>query len=372
MIRRAAKPGGASRWGVGQIAADGGEVFFCYSSGGLRNSGDAAADAELAAWQAEHEGAPVAHIDVCRADGSGRRRLAEFPALDDSEAGTLQMWAADDRSLYVTVRLTNDPADSGDDTRALYAVDRRSGACTELAPNVDTPVFVSGRGLYLFEYELEGEGTADVRDKGVQVRRLDADTGAWSDGVHHENSWGPASPQGLSSGGCYLTAAGGGARSLLRADTMNGTLEVLDPDSGETLATVTGLPAAAEGTHVDWQCRELENWYAVQSFELPWGGSEGVERLFLAPRTGGAAQEVKLYQYVSARGTDPIYLYDEWNGRLFCHAAYRETPATMLGKDGVPYATSDIEDIYALLPVESALAGADDYTYFTNWPGLAR
>ena len=123
---------------------------------------------------------------------------------------------------------------------------------------------------------------------------------------------------------------------------------------------------------MDWQCRELENWYAVQSFELPWGGSEGVERLFLAPRTGGAAQEVKLYQYVSARGTDPIYLYDEWNGRLFCHAAYRETPATMLGKDGVPYATSDIEDIYALLPVESALAGADDYTYFTNWPGLAR
>ena len=358
--------------GVGQVAADGGEVFFCYSSGGLRNSGDAAADAELAAWQAEHEGAPVAHIDVCRADGSGRRRLVEFPALEDSEAGTLQMWAADDRSLYVTVRLTNDPADSGDDTRALYAVDRRSGACTELAPNVDTPVFVSGRGLYLFEYELEGEGTADVRDKGVQVRRLDADTCAWSDGVHHENSWGPASPQGLSSGGCYLTAAGGDARSLLRADTMNGTLEVLDPDSGETLATVTGLPAAAEGTHVDWQCRELENWYAVQSFELPWGGSEGVERLFLAPRTGGAAQEVKLYQYVSARGADPIYLYDEWNGRLFCHAAYRETPATMLGKDGVPYATSDIEDIYALLPVESALAGADDYTYFTNWPGLAR
>ena len=90
------------------------------------------------------------------------------------------------------------------------------------------------------------------------------------------------------------------------------------------------------------------------------------------PGPGGAAQEVKLYQYVSARGTDPIYLYDEWNGRLFCHAAYRETPATMLGKDGVPYATSDIEDIYALLPVESALAGADDYTYFTNWPGLAR
>ena len=40
--------------GVGQVAADGGEVFFCYSSGGLLNSGDAAADAELAAWQAEH------------------------------------------------------------------------------------------------------------------------------------------------------------------------------------------------------------------------------------------------------------------------------------------------------------------------------
>ena len=120
--RRITMGGGADR-------ADGGEVFFCYSSGGLRNSGDAAADAELAAWQAEYEGAPVAHIDVCRADGSGRRRLVEFPALDDSEAGTLQMWAADDRSLYVTVRLTNDPADSGDDTRASM---RSTGAAAHV------------------------------------------------------------------------------------------------------------------------------------------------------------------------------------------------------------------------------------------------
>ena len=123
---------------------------------------------------------------------------------------------------------------------------------------------------------------------------------------------------------------------------------------------------------MDWQCRELENWYAVQSFELPWGSSEGVERLFLAPRTGGAAQEVKLYQYVSARGADPIYLYDEWNGRPFLPCRLPRNARHHAGQGRCAVCDQRHEDIYALLSVESALAGADDYTYFTNWPGLAR
>ena len=343
--------------GVDAIGADGGRLFLCYGQGGLLESGDAAADAELAAWYAANEGAAVAHVEVVEPDGS-RRRLAEIPELDSSEAGSLRLLAVDDASLYLLQHSTADPYDAQDDTHALLAVDLATGALTTLTRWEDRPyhdiVMAKGRSLYALDYDLP-EGESSVR--GGQLERFDLDSRRWAGSISWENEIGPDTSEGLPGAGNFVGLCGGtGGRCLLRQDQFTGTLASLDPDTGAETVLCRNLPAAAPDTRTSWQCGVLASWYTVQVRD-----ADGAYRLFLVPRAGGEAAEVTQRQYVSARGTEPIYLWDEWQGEFFCHVDFIETPFQDIDKDGTLYHGTRVEDVLALLPAADLLAGSTDY-----------
>lgn len=347
---------------LGFLAADGDQVFLCFNCGGLLTSGIPDVDARLQQAVTE-DGPAVARIEVYNADGSGGRRLVEFPDLDGSDVGTLSLWAADDQFLYLTVRYENDPQVSDDSTFVWLAADRQTGETTTLWEGTEAlyPQLTQGRRLYALEFTAENQ-----TDAGGRVKCLDLDTGDWTDCFSWENEIGPDTPEGLPGAGNFLIPCKGcGGTELLRFDEFTGTLSAVDPDTGAETVLCDSLPAADPGTQMSWQGNVLETFYAI----TVWQGPDTPYRLFLVPKAGGDAVEVGLQEYVSGRGDQPIQLRDEWNGQFFAHVDYIETPITYLSKDGLPQEGTEIQDVYALLPVEDALAGQPNYRTIETWAG---
>lgn len=327
--------------------------------------------------------------DACLivADGASRKLLASFPDLPDGDSGLVRDLVADDRNLYLLMELRHDQTDHSDDELRLLSVDQQSGAtaalrswtAAELGQDIWNYSLVGARGRTLYLALSQVENDPEQKDYGLvtggRIDCFDLDTASWRTGLQWES-------EGFYTVGDGNSAYTGYERTLVlpmqnptafvRQDFSAGALTAIDYETGEEQLLCTGLPTRSPGEFLSYEITELPDWYVVRTSQGPWESDTRESRLFLIPRAGGEATEVTLQYYESAHGTQPIFIWDEWEGDFFCLYGYEETSFQDINKDGSLYEGTNFQELEGLLSAEDLLASTPNYRPVTPWNEAAR
>lgn len=353
--------------GQPELYAEDGGLYRIYPNGAEGN------------WQSEkldkltqelaRGGRQYAHIEVSGAADEDRTVLCALAGNVQDMILLQGRPMADSRNLYLDLLRFHVETDEAGNaleettTHTLEAVDKADGTVTVLAtwPKDDDPydnrlVGGSGRSLYFYSTILDPQSRTAT---GGMLRRLDLDTGAWEDllqwqdvyGTQTDESW---MPEQLT----QVVSAPDGAPLLLRTDRVAGTLTEIDPGTGAEKQLCGNLPDGEASA--DWKV--LENWYLMELYgKDPLTGEYRLQST-LIPRAGGDAVPLLLTHYDSVKAELPVEIRDEYNGRFYCMTGWEETSFQGLNKDGTPYTGTNFREVYAMLPVEDALAGTPNYT----------
>lgn len=287
------------------------------------------------------------------ADGSARRTVAELPLTDVQELS----WAADDDNLYL---LTDGDGDYTVGTVELTAVSKVDGTVQTLPlPGWEDPSpFESFRLIGAEDHSLtiahlcmddaqEVAAGVDVCRYDLNARTLTTERTLTAGGDAQQNDR------------IYLAVNDyTGQCAVVHTDITQGTVALVDPETGTQTPLLADLPVSQTGDSVTCEVIPLGDAAAVRVFDDRENGDR-VESLYWCQN--GTATQLPQQVFVDVRGVTPVLLRDVQNGYAYVLYSYEVTQRQGIGQDHKMTTFEDVRDVCGVISVADLLGGSDAF-----------